>query len=395
MNQNFLRTSTKTCFRKSPTCLRSSRSLSSKATGWFQRFLSPAEEKKLYLGITSSFREKLVEQSNKSTQTYSRIIEHALFTQPSKTSKTGMLSVARLEQLKTELDEAGKQKDVNALQQLQLEMDNADLTAIAIYNRLIRAYLWCDELTLAQDVLSKFEERGLVPTVRTFTYLIQAHLKKDQLEEAKRLVEEMHRLSLSRLRNNFDCSIMLKFYQACGDSHAIEYLWRDMMAHADAVKPGFGLFTQYVEYLISKKDLRLIAKTSQEFLAHHHQPSEQQLLPHQYMTWVKSINLLVNNKANTQTADQLLFFLIKKAPPKMPWDKVKDAIECIVKSYLNEEQELKALAFYYKLRKQKVPDQAFEQETLKSIEIVLQHVEKKSDQKQVMAELEGLVLFKA
>jgi pentatricopeptide repeat protein len=383
MAQNILKTSTRACSKKT-ICLFETRSapFSSRATGWFRRFLSPSEEKKLYLGITSSFREKLVEQSNKSAQTYSNIIEHAILSAkpiPSKTTKTGMLSLARLEQLKIDLDTAGKAKDLDKLQQLELEMDKADLMTVAMYNRLIRAYLWSNALELAEDVLNKFDQRGLVATTRSYTYLIQAHLKRDQIEEAKNLVEQMQHLSLLRLRNSFDCSVLLKFYQACGNSHAIEYLWRDMMVHVDIVKPGLGLFTQYLEYLLKEDhDIKTISQTTREFLLHQQQ--QQQLNLHQYMTWIKAVKVLADSslKEDTQKAEHLLFYLIKKAPPKTSWDKAKGSIQQIVSSYLREGQDLKALAFYYKLRKTGVPDQAFETELMQSIESVLKNLEQKN-----------------
>ncbi|OAC98282.1 hypothetical protein MUCCIDRAFT_157495, partial [Mucor lusitanicus CBS 277.49] len=211
-----------------------SRLFSSKPTsGWFRRFLSPAEEKKLYFGITSSFRQQLVDQSHKSAQTYSHIIEHAILSaKPASaaaatTTRTGMLSLARMEQLKLDLDAAGKQKDVHRLQQLQQEMDRADLKTVTMYNRLIRAYLWSDALPLAQQVLDSFEAAGMVPTTRTCTYLVQAYLKHNNVQAAKQLVvDQMQRLSLLRLRHGFDCSVMLKYYQAAGDAHAMEYVWR-------------------------------------------------------------------------------------------------------------------------------------------------------------------------
>lgn len=408
MAQNILRTSTKKvcCSTNTATSGRNlleSRSFfSSKANGWFRRFLSPAEEKKLYFGITSSFREKLVEQSNKSAQTYSNIIEHAIISakpSPLLPSKTGMLSLARIEQLKLDLDLAGKQKDINRLHELELEMNRADLKTVTMYNRLIRAYIWSDSLDSAQHVLDAFEKQGgMVATTRTYTYLIQAYLKQNQLQQAKQLVEQMQQLSLLKLRNNFDCSIMLKYYQASGNTHAIEYLWRDMMLHADVIKPGPGLFTQYLEYLLARKDVDTISQTAQEFLIQ--QQTHQALNLHQYITWVKAVKLLAttNKKQDTQKAEHLLFYLIKRAPPKISWDKAKDSMQQIVTSYLAQEQELKALAFYYKLGKLGVPDGAFEPQMLKSIETVLQNIEEKKttteENKAVMAELEGLLLAK-
>ncbi|KAF1796137.1 hypothetical protein FB192DRAFT_1265254, partial [Mucor lusitanicus] len=130
----------------------------------FRRFLSPAEEKKLHFGITSSFRKKLVEQSHKSAKTYSHIIELAILSAkpalPVKTTRTGMLSFARIGQ---------RSRQTKRLQQLEQEMHRADLKTVTMYDRLIRAYLWSDSLTLAQQALDSFESAGM--TTRTCTYL--------------------------------------------------------------------------------------------------------------------------------------------------------------------------------------------------------------------------------
>ncbi|KAI8640274.1 hypothetical protein BD408DRAFT_420036 [Parasitella parasitica] len=397
MAHNILRTSSrKACSATGSKQLLDSRLFSSKAAGWFTRFLSPAEEKKLYLGITSSFREKLVEQSSKSAQTYSNIIEHAIFSAkplPSKTSKLGMLSLAHIEQLKVDLDAAGQQKNLQRLHELELEMTRADLRTVAIYNRLIRAYIWSDALDSAQHVLDAIQHNGMVPTTRSYTYLIQAYLKQNQLQQAKPLVEQMQHLSLLKLRNQFDCSVMLKYYQAASDTHAVEFVWRDMMLHADTLKPGPGLFTQYLEYLLGKKNTSVISQITQDF--QRLLQTQQALNSHQYLTWIKAVKVLAatSKKQDTQKAEHLLFFLLKRAPSKTPWDMAKNAIQHILATYLAQDQELKALAFYYKLGKLGVPNETFKPEMLTSIDAILQDIEKEN-KAVTMAELEGLLVAK-
>jgi len=96
---------------------------------------------------------------------------------------------------------------------------------------------------------------------------------------------------------------------------------------------------------------------------------------HQYVTWVKAVKLIaITITTNIQGAEYLLFHLIKNAPPKISWEKAKDAMQQIVTSYLAQEQELKAVAFYYKLGKLGVPDSAFESQMLHSIETVLRSI---------------------
>ncbi|KAI9361347.1 hypothetical protein BD770DRAFT_383236 [Pilaira anomala] len=387
MAHNILRTTT-TRTTKNAVCLTSRASYSNRATSWFTRFLSPSEEKKLYLGITSSFREKLVEQSTKSSKTYSHIIEHALLSaKPNNTvSKTGMLSLARIEQLKVDLDTAGKQKDIAKLQQYESEMDLANLNAVTMYNRLIRAYLWSDSLEHAEQVLQTLQNRGLIPTTRSFTYLIQAHLKKDQLPQAKSLVQQMKHLSVHKLRNEFDYIIMLKYYKAAGDSHAIDFLWRELILHADTNKPNNALYNLYLEHLLSKpQETKPILQLTQYYTTHGQQP----LQLHHYQTWMKATKLLAD--LDTHKAEHLLIHIIKKAPPKAGWDKAKDAISSIITSYINKDKELKALTFYYRLGKMGVPKQAFEPHTLQLVQTALENVERQDD-KATLAELEGLVI---
>lgn len=388
MAHNILRTTTRTT--RNASCLLSKASYSNRATSWFRRFLSPSEEKELYLGITSSFREKLVEQSNKSTQTYSHIIEHAfLGIKSTKVTKTGMLTIARIEQLKIDLDTAGKAKDVKKLQQLEAEMDNADLKTVTIYNRLIRSYLWSNSVDLAHQVLTGFDQRGLVPTTRSYIYLVQAYLKTDQLSKAKALVEEMKQASLLKLKNDFDYNIILNYYKVSGDTHAIDFLWRDVVLHIDTIKPSNSLYISYLEHLLLKQEIKPVSQLAQQYLTHSPQAP---LQLHQYITWMKAVTLLAKNKQDTYKAERLLLHLIKKAPPKTSWDKAKSGISTIVMSYLNEDQELKALAFYYRLGKMGVPVQAFEPQTVKAIEAVVKKVERDGDEKAIVAELEGLVI---
>lgn len=382
-----LRTTT-TRTTKNAVCLTSRASYSSRVTSWFTRFLSPSEEKKLYLGITSSFREKLVEQSNKSSKTYSHIIEHALLSArlDSAVPKTGMLSLDRIEQLKVDIDTAGKQKNITKLQQYESEMDLANLNLVTMYNRLIRAYLWNDSLEHAEQVLQALQNRGLIPTTRSFTYLIQAHVKKDQLPQAKSLVQQMKHLSLDKLRNEFDYLVMFKYHRVAGDSHAIDFLWRELILHADTNKPSNALYYSYLKHLLSKpQDIKPILQLSQYYTTHGHQP----LNSHHYQTWLKATKLLAD--LATHKAEHLLIHIIKMAPPKAGWDKAKDSISSIITSYINKDKELKALTFYFRLGKIGVPKEAFEPQTLQLIQTALENVERQ-DNKATLAELEDLVI---
>ncbi|KAI8885230.1 hypothetical protein K501DRAFT_281835 [Backusella circina FSU 941] len=361
------------------------------SSNWFRRFISPSEEKALYLGITSSFREKLVEQSHKSAKIYGNIIENAILSaenaksSSATTTKIGQLSVDRINHIKTELDNAGKHKDIKKLQQLHTEMDNNQLKVVTIYNRLVRAYIASNALELAQDTLLKLEARGLMPTTRTFTYIIQANVKAGQLETARQYLQQMHDLSLDKLRTGFDCNVVMEFYEACGDHHAIEFLWRDIMQHVDVIKPGLTLYTHYLKCLLHKST-QLKEEKKEEGLAQLAKDMMQrgqafQFNTHQYTYWIHSASLLTQE--NTVTAENLLLYLLPKLPTlpsnnnNHSWIAEKSIIHHIIDAYIQQEQELKALAFYYRLQKINVPNKAFDPHVVAAVNGVLSRAEQR------------------
>lgn len=351
-----------TCLKK-PCLHQPTARFSSRASNWFTRFLTPKEEKQLYLGITSSFREKLIEQGNKSTQHYSNIIEHAIFARPTTTT------TSLLEQFTKAIDAAGK--DVTKLQQIEKEMYLEHIKTATLYNRLIRSYIASDALSLAESLVEKLDSRGIFATTRTFTYLIQAYLKQGDLDKAKVAVGQMKDLNLLRLRHGFDCSVMLKFYEACGDSHAIEFLWRDVMLHANTIRPGLGLYTQYLEHLLAHQHpLKALVK---EYLGRQDKSSFNQ---HQYTIWMNAVKRLLSTD-DLQEAEHLLLHLIKSAPSKLVVSdqNVKKCIQSILSHYLKHGQDLKSLALYYRARKMGAPDQMFEPHILQQIEGILEKVE--------------------
>lgn len=361
-SQSLLRRAT--CFRS--TCLRPTKAcFSSRANSWFTRFLTPKEEKDLYLGITSSFREKLNEQGTKSTQTYSHIIEHAIFSRPATASPS------RLEEFKQAIDSAGK--NIERLQQIENEMYTEQVKTTSMYNRLIRAYIASDALPLAEKVIHKFDSRGIFATTRTFTYMIQAYMKQGNLDKAKDLVEQMKSLSLLKLRYGFDCSVLLNFYIASGDSHALEFLWRDIMLHADTIKPGVGLYTQYLEYLISDKCHHTsLQEFVKEYLSRNDQAS---LNAQQYTVWIEAVQKMLSSLRDLTVTEHLLLHLIKHAPAKANMDSTRDIMQKMLVHYIDGGQDLKALTLYYRAQKIGAPDEIFEPRTLQRIEQVLNKVE--------------------
>jgi pentatricopeptide repeat protein len=402
MAQNLVFTNVKrSCLSSKRGCQRIVQCQARYSSNWFRRFISPSEEKALYLGITSSFREKLVEQSHKSAKLYGNIIENAITSADNAksssatttaTTKIGQLSVARINELKAELDAAGKNKHVEKLQELQAEMDSNQLKVVTMYNRLIRAYLTSNEVDLAHGVLLKLEARGLLPTTRTYTYMIQANVKCGNLEAARQLIQQMQDLSLMKLRTGFDCNVIMEFYEACGDHHAIEFLWRDIMQHVDAIKPGLTLYTHYLKCLLhSKTNMPQQVQDEKEGLVQLAKDMMQrghafQFNTSQYTHWIHAVPLLTQE--NTLTAENLLLYLLPKLPLQPnnsgdttthhhSWIAEKGIIHHIIDAYIKQDQELKALAFYYRLRTMGVPNKAFDPHVLESIKGVLSRVEQR------------------
>lgn len=108
---------------------------------WFRRFLSPKEEKQLYMGITALFREKLKEKSTPSNQLYSNMIDQVILgtkstvsTSTTASNYTGgfdntpatPLTLQQLGQLKHDLDAAGKAKDLAQLETIWQQTEISD-----------------------------------------------------------------------------------------------------------------------------------------------------------------------------------------------------------------------------------------------------------------------------
>jgi hypothetical protein len=157
----------------------------------------------------------------------------------------------------------------------------------------------------------------------------------------------------------------------------------------DTVKPGTGLFTDYMEYLLPKQNTKTVDQLAKEFLLQH---CDQPLTSHQYFIWMKAVQSLT--VAHHKTAEQVLFYTIKNAPAKMSWDKPKHVIQQMVTTYLNGEQELKAITLYYKLQKMGLPNQVFDVEMTRAIDVAVKQIEDKTQTKALVAELEGLIFAK-
>ncbi|KAI9264791.1 hypothetical protein BY458DRAFT_490891 [Sporodiniella umbellata] len=342
---------------------RYSAQFSSKASSWFARFITPEEEKELYLGITSMFREKLIKQGDKSTQNYSTIIEHALFARPTPIAQSSM------EKFVQDIDNADK--DTLKLQQIEKEMFLQQVQIPTIYNRLVRSYLQSDALPLAEKLVDRFDSRGIFATTRTYTYLLQTYLKQNQLEKAAQTVETMKSLNLLKLRHAFDCSVVLEFYKTSGNTHACEFLWRDIMLHIDIIRPGLKLYTQYLEYLLDNQ------QPLKTFVNNYLGRNETATLTHsQYTLWITAAQRLLSSKDMTE-AEHLLLYLIKSAHlGSNRWSqKAKKCMNNVLTSYIYHGQDLKLISFYYRARKAGAPDQLFEPDALKEIESAVEKLQ--------------------
>ncbi|KAI9314781.1 hypothetical protein BX666DRAFT_1963504 [Dichotomocladium elegans] len=246
----------------------------SRKRSWFERFLTPKEEQDLYLSLTSAFRSKLKKQSTQNAKSYGNIIEQVIFTsQPSNAISTAAaaakgtaanpltISLERLDAIKQKLDDP-KCTDKTELERLWREMQDGHINSMGLYNRLIRALIRADALPSAVEV---FRQLTLMPTTRTFTYLIDAHLKIGRLDKAEWYVDRMRYLNLNA-RTAFDCSILLRYYIQANERHAVDHLWHDVMQHKDTIKPGWLLYTLYIEWLLRQDNQKNAIAECVEYL---------------------------------------------------------------------------------------------------------------------------------
>lgn len=326
------------------TCIQQCARLSTSRSKWFHRFLSPKEENELYFGITSAFRKKLGEKSNESKQSYANLIESVILA-GAKNNKSGKmaLSIGQLGKLKQDLDAAGKAKDLAHLHTLRQQMDNAEVDSVAMYNRLIRAYIAAGSVQDAEKVLKGLRERKLMPSRRTFTYLIQAYMNSGQLRRARKHVEHMQHLSyLQRMRDPFDLSVMLRYHIQSNETHAVELLWSNIKQH-DISKLGMTMCTQYLEWLIHQNaKSNQLASCLQDILPRldlTHPPNE---------THLNIISQCIHRVLSQypDVAESTLLSISQAASHQ----RVLDAhIVPILQAYITNDQHLKAIGFYHRL----------------------------------------------
>ncbi|KAG2220380.1 hypothetical protein INT45_006551 [Circinella minor] len=380
---NSLRLSQRICIQRGQLLIRMrntqcARFGTSRRHWFFRRFLSPKEEQKLYLGLTAAFRQKLDIQSNESTKSYSNIIEQVILTSnPSSSthSHTNKKSTkiiptpSQLDQLKQSLDST---TDKATLFKLEQELNQYQLNSVALYNRLIRSYIRGGYLDEAEKVFKDLKH--LMPTTRTFTYLIQANVKLGRMEKAKDYVEKMQYLDL-RLRTAFDCQVVLKYYVQADKTHAVDILWQHIVQHNDIIKPGWSLYTMYMEWLIRQKQQHqeeegTTTTTTQSQLANVVQNAVQ-LLEHKptiQQARIVAQAAEIFNTSHPDTADRALL-LVARTAPKYIHKKTVDPILC---TYLKNGKTLKAAALYYFLRKAHVPNESIgHNETLSKLKKAL------------------------
>lgn len=274
---------------------------SSRKRSWFDRFLTPKEEQELYFNITSTFRDYLQKQSTKSAKSYSNIIEQVILT--GHTAPATTIPFHRLNAIKQQLDDPST--TVSELEPLWREMNKGQVSSVAMYNRLIRAFIRRDALSTAEKV---FQQLKLMPTTRTFTYLIDAHVKAGNMDKARMYVERMQYLDQVRPRHAFDYNVMLRYYIQADEPHAVDLLWNDLQQHVDTVKPGWSLYAYYMDWLVTRggqfKALERLISSSQLPST----PPPRQMLP----VLDRIINtLLTSSSANEQALGHALRNRIK------------------------------------------------------------------------------------
>lgn len=265
---------------------------SSRKRSWFDRFLTPKEEQELYYNITSTFRDYLQKQSTKSAKSYSNIIEQVILT--GHTSPATTILPSRLNAIKQQLDDPST--TVSELEQLWREMNKGQVSSVAMYNRLIRAFIRRDALSTAEKV---FQQLKLMPTTRTFTYLIDAHVKAGNMKKARMYVERMQFLDQTRSRHAFDYSVMLRYYIQANEPHAVDLLWNDIQQHVDTIKPGWSLYAYYMDWLVTRNNIKPLERLISQLPS---TPPPRPILP----ILDRIINTLSSSSSSNETIVQAL-----------------------------------------------------------------------------------------
>jgi hypothetical protein len=205
--------------------------------------------------------------------------------------------------------------------------------------------------------------------------------------------------SLDKLRTPFDCSVMLRYYVERGNNaHAIEFLWKDTMRHRDVIQPGPALYTQYAEWLLSSNaSSDLLVDVSrclvQQFGGQSSSSSTTATTTtwteHQVSTWLQVVRRLAQSDACVDAEKLMLCLVSKTNNPMESHDIVKStqgnmrqgiqAIREIINTYLNQAQDLKVLAFYYRLRQSGVKEEAFGSDLTRAIGNVIGRVEQRQE----------------
>lgn len=363
---------------------------------FFKKFLTPEQEHELFLGITSAFRKNLG-QDSPHNQSYAEIIEQAILATSSFSPKhRSPMTLERFHELSNEIDQCGKAKDVAKLQSLWAEMDVARITAVGLYNRLIRAYIAADATDDAERVLQGLKARkDIMPTARSFTYLIRAHIQAGERDKARQLVEQMQRLSLlRRLRTAFDCHVLMQYYIECNETHALDFLWKDLVQHADSIKPGFDIYTLYMKWLLSEQEHNQPEKlndVAQHMLhtigGNNGKKQQRQIKEVQHIqVLLEAGDVLGRDHAYADTAEGLMSLVVKS--PNFTSEMIpKGMIGRIVDTFLKRGQDLKAMMFYYRLGQAGVSETAIGRDVLISMSKLLDRLEQRTD----LEEYKGII----
>ncbi|ORX49196.1 hypothetical protein DM01DRAFT_1338379 [Hesseltinella vesiculosa] len=387
---------------------------------WFQRFLNEKEEKQLYKSLTHLFRERLNDKANQSQTSYSNIIDHVIFgTQqtPSLLTPNTLSSKVTLSQL--EAFKQGMESSANSMPKLDSLFTDMKLAGqhvpTAMYNRLIRAYLHCqapdgtDTLTKADDVIqAMLQQQNRLPTTRTFTYMIQAAIKHHHLDQAQRYFTMLQHYSLDKFKTAFDCSVMMDYFIAIGNVHALDILWQDILRHKDVIQPPASLYTRYVDWLMlgsstssNIPSLHLspplftdrLVSTTRSLLELKKPQKSSAWTQHRVSVWLKVAQELTSSDVpqGCMLAEQLLLHLehVVDEPTPHPSNTRQgtEAIQHLLYTYLMQAQDFKMVEFYVRLRQSGVKEDVFGQDLINTIGAAVDRVRQGSlslDQKALM-----------
>ncbi|RUS19979.1 hypothetical protein BC937DRAFT_86621 [Endogone sp. FLAS-F59071] len=347
-----------------------------------RRLFPSKEEDELYRKLTSTFREQLAEKTTRTSKFYNSIIDESIILPAGAAGQPAapLLTIEQLESLGRRIDAAGRAHNVSQLDALLSEAQHSRVRAVTTYNRLIRSYAQCRRLDRADAIHAFLCRDSILPTTRTLTYLIDAHLASIHHSEtdndddnrgvpppAMRYLDEMRALAF-RPRTAFDFAVLIQLHARRDDTFEIEFLWRDAKELGVA---GVQVCAAYLPWLVGKKgDLARGIEVWKEVVERAETGGPKGLpTMGQCRLLAPVVKAFANGKYVAEAHGMLVFLLSSAASAYKKIRSTATPISAIppvvyttvLQGYMSQSEPRRALEFYREMRtRYGVPEERFE-----------------------------------